>query len=297
MQVSNAKTMATFWPVHLSDLWALAKPKITFMAVLVALGGYLHGGHTVLSVDSVLIILAIGLLVSGSGALNMYLERELDKKMIRTAQRPLPAGRMHPWWAILCGGLWSLLALVMIWFLSGDLNAILGALALFTYVCLYTPLKQCSWWSLIVGSVPGAMPVVLGYVANSGLLDHKALALFLWAFLWQIPHFLAISLFRESDYVNAGLKVLSHEKSKDLAKWMVLATSWLLVLSTVFLFLSGVFNLWFSVLALVVGTHFLYLCHKGFYQDKLDLWAKRAFKASLIYQSLLFILVITAAFF
>lgn len=277
------------------DMVALTKPKITIMALLVALGGLLHAGPNISLMPALLSLLGIAFLVSGSSALNMYLERDLDRRMTRTRTRPLPAGRLDARWAIVVGFLSALGASLILWWSTNSLTLVAGLASLGLYVWCYTPLKQYSWTSLLVGSIPGAMPVMLGYIAISGMIDEKALALFLWAFLWQIPHFLAISLFREAEYTAAGFPVLSRAVGRDLTKQAIVLSSWLLVFSTLGLYWSKILNLWLSGFGLLVGAWFLYICHKGFFSMDANDWARRAFKASLVYQSILFVLIIIAA--
>lgn len=279
----------------LGDIVSLTKPKITLMAVLVAWAGVLHAGKDFAALQVALLLLGIGALVSGSSALNMYFERELDGKMARTKSRPLPAGRIDAWWAVLIGVLCSVAAGVLLSLASNVATVTLGLLSLVVYVFCYTPLKQKSWTALIVGSVPGAMPVALGYVALANRLDEKALALFLWAFLWQIPHFLAISIFREKEYSAAGFPLLSSKFGVTCAKWVLLATSWLLVLSTVALHYAGLMPLAYFWIAMVMGALFLAVCHVGAFSSNTFEWARRAFRASLLYQSALFMVLIVGA--
>jgi protoheme IX farnesyltransferase len=172
----------------------------------------------------------------------------------------------------------------------------LGLASLVLYVFCYTPLKQKTWMALIIGSIPGAMPVALGYISLANKVDVKVVALFFWAFLWQIPHFLAISLFREHEYTQAGFPVLSERWGIYVAKWVLLGTSWLLVASTFGLYLTGMISLMPLFLCLFLGVFFLVVCHRGSFSDSTDRWARRAFKASLVYQGLLFLVLIAAAF-
>jgi protoheme IX farnesyltransferase len=279
------------------DVIALTKPKITLMAVMVAAAGLLHApGHPSMATWPALAsLLGIAFLVSGSSAFNMYLERFSDKKMTRTKDRPLPAGRLGASWALAVGGVCVSGAALLLFFKSNMLTLALGLLSWVLYVWCYTPLKQKSWVSLLVGSLPGAMPVMLGYLSWSGAIDSKAIALFFWAFLWQIPHFLAISLFREDEYTKAGCPVLSAICGVTLTKKVLLLTSWLLVFSTFGLYASGIVSIELLGVSLLLGAWFLYTCHHGVHDENTHQWAKRAFKASLLYQSALFVVLIYAA--
>lgn len=277
------------------DIIALTKPKITLMTAVLAMAGLMHAQGPIHVPEALLSIVGIALLVSGGSALNMYLERELDKRMVRTKDRPLPAGRLAAFWAMITGWVCAFLALVFFYVTGNYLTLVLGVLAFYLYVFCYTPLKRRSWLALIVGSVPGAMPVVLGYTAITQALDAKACALFLWAFLWQIPHFLAISLFREREYTEAGFPVLSQVAHVNCAKYVLLFSSWLLVLSTASLYITGVIGEVNFFICLAMGAMFLWVCHKGAFSQPTDAWSKRAFKASLSYQGLLFVALIIGA--
>lgn len=279
----------------IGDIFALTKPKITLMALLVACAGLLHANVAIYNWNTWLALLGISALVSGSSALNMYIEREQDRKMLRTKDRPLPAGRINAWWAIAVGFFCALCATILLYASSNLLTLWLGIASLIVYVFCYTPLKQKTWLALIVGSFPGAMPVMLGYTALANAVDEKAIALFSWAFLWQIPHFLAISLFREQEYTAAGFPVLSARSSQSCAKIVLLLSSWLLVASTLGLYLSGIISFFNFVCCAALGVGFLVVCHRGAFSSDTHSWARRAFRASLIYQGLLFLALIIGA--
>lgn len=279
-----------------SDIISLTKPKITLMAVLVAAAGLMHAHQTFIAWQIFGSLLAIAALVSGSSSLNMFLEREQDKKMLRTMDRPLPAGRLHASWAILVGIFCSVIACFLLYTVSNLLTLILGVFSLIVYVFCYTPLKQKTWLSLIIGSIPGAMPVALGYISLANVVDIKAFSLFLWAFLWQIPHFLAISLFREQEYTNAGFPVLSANYGTICAKWVLLLSSWLLVFSTIGLYTSDIISKTSLIFCLMLGALFLIVCHRGAFGGDTHQWARRAFRASLFYQGILFCILIVQAF-
>lgn len=282
-------------PSFAGDIFALTKPKITLMAVLVAVAGLLHAEKAI-SWPSFLSMLGIAALVSGASSLNMYFERDLDQKMLRTKDRPLPARRIESYWAVVVGLAGFSLACFLLFTMSNPLTLVLGIVAMILYVFCYTPLKQRTWFSLIIGSIPGAMPVALGYISVANVIDARAWALFLWAFLWQIPHFLAISLFREDEYTKAGFPVLSVRFNTRVAKNTLLITSWLLVISTFGLYASGIIGLNPFILCLLLGGAFLIVCHQGAFTAPTHEWARRAFRASLFYQGLLFVILIASAF-
>ena len=139
---------------------------------------------------------------------NAYLEIDKDALMERTANRPLPAGRMHPDVALGYGLALSAAGLLLLALTANLLTALLGLLALIGYVLVYTPLKRITSLATVVGAVPGAIPPMMGWTAASGSLDAGAWALFGILFLWQLPHFLAIAWMYRDDYAQAGFPML-----------------------------------------------------------------------------------------
>lgn len=189
------------------DVVALSKPRIVLMSALMAgLGMFLAPASLSLGL-SVSALLGVSLAVAAANALNMYLERDLDRAMARTRNRPLPAGRMSPAVALQFGLLCALGSIMLLWTQVNPPTAILAAVATAFYVLLYTPLKRRTHLALYVGTLPGAAPPLLGWVAATGAIDPGALALFALMVVWQIPHFHAIALFRRSDYDNARLPI------------------------------------------------------------------------------------------
>ncbi|MEY4582899.1 MAG: hypothetical protein RL701_7602, partial [Pseudomonadota bacterium] len=155
------------------------------------------------------------LCVASANSLNCFIERESDKRMRRTSNRPLPAGRLDPSVARAFGVALGLISLPVLALGTNLITAVLGLIALVSYVGVYTPMKQRSPLALIVGAVPGALPPLMGYAAVSGELGAKGILLFALLFLWQIPHVIGLSAFRREDYVAAGIRVLPAVLDED----------------------------------------------------------------------------------
>jgi heme o synthase len=274
-----------------SDIVALTKPKITIMAVVVAAVGMLVPSKGVLSGDAILSLFGIAFLVSGSSALNMYWERETDGLMLRTRNRPLPAKRLHPYWALYLGFALSSAAVLLLLVCSNVLTAVLGFLSLVAYVLLYTPMKRISSLSLVVGAVPGAMPVLLGYTAVNNQVNIAGLALFGLAFFWQLPHFIAISIFRKEEYCRAGYPVVAYVTGDENAKYLIVASTTLLIASAYYVFHIGLGGKVYLVGSSFLGLWFLAESLMGLRKCDLKVWSKRVFWASLVYQFLLFLLL------
>lgn len=268
------------------DYLALAKPRITLMVLGTAgLGLYLApaapqsmGSGSVLG----LLLGTVGI-VAGANTLNMYLERDIDGRAARTRRRPLPAGRLAPAQALGFGLALALVSLPLLYLSANLLTAGLGALALLLYVAVYTPMKQISPGALVIGAVPGAIPPLMGWTAVTGRLDLGGLALFAILFLWQLPHFLAISLYRMTEYRQAGYKVTVNEHGMDTAKLQIVLYLFALCPVTLILVplgLGGTVYLW---TALVAGLLFIALGLLGLRRQAGSRWARSLFSGSLVY--------------
>ncbi|MEW6776952.1 MAG: heme o synthase [Bdellovibrionota bacterium] len=270
------------------DLWALTKPGVNLMALCTTAGGYwLAPGERDLAVLFA-VLLGTALAVGGASVLNMYLERDLDAHMTRTKKRPLPTGRIAPETALVFGLLLSVAGIPVLALLVNALTALVVSLALASYVLIYTPLKQKSSIALLVGAIPGAAPPLAGWTAATGRIDLPAVVLFAVLFFWQIPHFLAIALFRKEEYARAGLKLLPLDTNEKTTKFQIIL--WLVGLLAVSLLLYPleVAGVLYSVIAAILGGIFLVLGFLGFKKDAGIPWARRLFFYSLIYLLALF---------
>jgi protoheme IX farnesyltransferase len=194
---------------RLGDLIRLTKPRITLMVLVSSAAAYyVASGGRPDPLAMLAALLGIGLVAGGTSALNQLIERDIDARMERTRGRPLPTGRVTPPAAAAFSLTISLGGVAFLAFVVNPLTALLAAIALASYVLVYTPLKRVSSLSTLVGAVPGALPIMGGWTAATGELSAGAWALFGILFFWQLPHFLALAwLFRE-DYRRGGLRML-----------------------------------------------------------------------------------------
>ena len=196
-----------------ADFLALTKPRIVALVLVTVAAGFAAAPAGAVSSPVALLHTLIGaaLVAAGTNALNQVLERDIDALMKRTARRPLPSGRLRlneaAWFAWGAG----LVGIVYLAALVNPTTALLAAATLGIYVFMYTPLKRRSSISTLVGAVPGALPVLGGWAAAGAALDARALVLFWILFLWQLPHFLALSWLYRDDYARGGLRMLSVE--------------------------------------------------------------------------------------
>jgi heme o synthase len=203
-------TMTRFrWLSKAPDYWTLTKPEVNFLVVVSTLAGFYLASRGPLEWTRLLHTLLGTLLVaSGTGTLNQFIERQHDARMRRTANRPLPAGRLAASEALWFGILLSVAGGVDLALAVNALASILALAALGSYLLLYTPLKRRTPLCTLVGAFPGAMPPLIGWAAARGSLSPEAWVLYAILFLWQFPHFLAIAWMYREDYARAGLRML-----------------------------------------------------------------------------------------
>ncbi len=191
------------------DLLELTKPRITTMAVISVAAGYYVGARgPIVFLPATRVLLAATLLASGASALNQWFEAETDRLMARTANRPLPQGRLVPTPALLFGLVLAASGVALMYAAGGPLAASIGLITVLLYVGCYTPLKRVTPLCTVIGAVPGALPPLMGWAAGAGDLSAEAWLLFAILFLWQMPHFLAIAWMYRDDYARAGQPML-----------------------------------------------------------------------------------------
>ncbi len=270
------------------DLAALMKPNITLLVVITSAGGlWLAPGALPALPLAVALLGTLGVVV-GANTLNCYIERESDKQMARTKKRPLPAGRLSARGALLYGLTLAALSTLALWIWVNTTTALLALIAFVSYVWVYTPMKRLSPQAVTVGSLPGAMPPLMGWTAVTGSIDAPGLALFGVLFMWQIPHFIAIAFYRQREYERAGLKTMPAVYGHTSALWHSLAWSLALVAVSLTLEPLGVAGRLYTALAALLGLGFLGYSLVGFRAPQRSLWARRFFIYTLIYITLLF---------
>lgn len=275
-------------------LFALTKPRISLLSVATAAVGLaLAPGRAGLAL-ALTALAGTWLLVGSANTLNMYLEREVDGKMARTRRRPLPAGKLAPAIALWFGIGQAFVAVPLLTFGANGLTGLLGAIALVLYVLVYTPMKQRSIHALVVGAIPGAMPPLLGWTAQTGELTVAALALFGVIFFWQIPHFLAIAMYQREDYRAAGLKVLPVERGEASTRRAIVVTLVLQVLVTLALVPLGLGDRTYLVGAALLGALMLGWGVYGLARSSGNGWARGLFFVSIAYLPLLFGLLVAS---
>ncbi len=275
------------------DYIALTKPRITWLILMSTGVGYFFGASGVLHWPLLIhTLIGTGLIASGTAALNQWYERDADLLMRRTSARPLPSGKMTALNALRFG-----IALAVIGFaeLALEVNilaALLGAFTLGSYLFIYTPLKQRSHLSTVIGALPGAMPPLMGYAASHASLTPEAWTLFAILFIWQFPHFLAIAWMYREDYARAGILMLPVVEPDGMStgRQIILYASTLIPVS-LFPVLLGMSGRVYLVGALILGGWFLYTGVRVAF-DRTNVRARRVLLASIIYLPMIYGLMV-----
>jgi heme o synthase len=274
------------------DFKAITKAGLAISVVFSSIAGFLLGVPDILTLDwMILLKLAFGgyCMVGASNAYNQVIEKDLDALMDRTKNRPIPAGRMAPNVALVVASILTAIGIVLLYTINPK-TAMFGAISIFLYTSIYTPLKTMTPLSVFVGAIPGAIPFMLGWVAATGNFGIEAGTLFLIQFFWQFPHFWAIGWFLFEDYEKAGFFMLpTGKKDNGTALQIILYIVWLIIASllpslgyTGQLFISPVA----AILAFLLGLWILFYALK-LYKSRTAKAARTLMLVSVSYITLL----------
>jgi len=262
---------------RIRDYLELSKARIVAMVLITTAAGFFFGAP---HVDVVLLVNALigtALVAAGTNALNQYAERDHDAKMRRTAHRPLPDGRIKPRAALLFASAISIIGTAYLALFVNLLTALLGAITLITYIFIYTPLKRVSSACTLIGAIPGAVPPLMGWTAATGALTLGGWIAFAIVFLWQLPHFMAISWIYREDYGRAGFAMLSvrDENGSATARQALFYSLALLILSA--------FAFPHARVAAIIAAAMLVVASFAFLHHRTPRSARRLFMTSNVY--------------
>lgn len=241
---------------QLADLLTLTKPNIVVMCLTMTVAGMWLAPGRLDWFTALWTLLGTALAIGSANALNMYLERDIDALMTRTRHRPLPAGRLDPRTALLFGLLLGALSIALLAPLVNGITALLAGFAIVTYVLVYTPLKRRTHWAMPIGTIPGAMPPLLGWTAVTGSIELPGLVLFAILAFWQVPHYIAISIYRRSDYERGGIRALPIVRGERAARRQALAIAALLLPASLALVPLGVVGWAYLIPVAAAGLFF-----------------------------------------
>jgi protoheme IX farnesyltransferase len=285
-----ALSPALLSPSGLRDLVALTKPRVTSLVIATtATGVCLAPGHLG-ALKIAITLAATALVVGAANTLNCYFERDVDALMLRTRSRPLAARRLTPRTALWLGFGLAAIAVPALAIFLNPLTGLLAALALVSYVWIYTPLKRLTPKALVVGALPGAIPPLIGWTSVTGHIGLPGFLLFSVLFLWQLPHFLAITLYLHEDYGRGGLRVLPLVKGERTARRHLLYYTAALVPVTLLFTPMGVAGWGYLAAAALLGGAFLVVALRGLREEANAAppaarakWARGIFAYSIVY--------------
>jgi protoheme IX farnesyltransferase len=278
---------------RVSDYMALTKPRITLFVALSTAVGFVLGATGSLDLARLLhTVLATLVIAGGAAVLNQFLERDLDARMRRTKNRPLPAGRLQPEEAYVFGLLLSALGILYLGMVVNWLAGILAGLTSGIYLFLYTPLKQKTAHNTAVGAIAGALPPVGGWAAARGEVGAEAWVLFAIMFLWQFPHFFSIAWIYREDYVRGGHRMISVEDSGgDRISQQVVLYSLVLLPFSLLPALVWVSGTVYFIAAVVLGLGLLRFSF-SFARYRTEHDARRLLRATLVYLPTLWVMMV-----
>lgn len=271
----------------------LMKPNILTLVLVSTVLGYFLGGNGIDSWMRLgLVLIGTALTAGGAGALNHYLERDSDKLMERTKNRPLPAGIIPPPNALMFGIILVLVGTVLLVTKINLLTGFLSILTSFLYILVYTPVKKITWLNTSIGSIPGAIPPMGGWAAATGELETGAWILFAIMFLWQHPHFYAIAWICKEDYAKADFKMLPviEPDGKRTIRQIFWHLLLLIPVSIMPYFIGSSGNVY--LIGVVILTGLFFISAIPMYRDKSNNSARLLLRASVIYLPILLILII-----
>jgi len=278
-----APTQARF-----SDYVELTKPRLSLLSVLTALVGYFAARPAFDPLKVGLLAVGTSLAAGGVASLNQWMESDTDGRMVRTAQRPIPTGKIAGGSAFVLGWMMCIASLFLIFAQVGRLAALFTLLTIAFYLGWYTPAKKFSRWSTEIGAVAGAFPPLIGWSAAEGSVSALGWILFGILFFWQIPHFMAIAWTYRRDYsaVHFPMLPVRDESGGKVAAWAFVATLALVALSLL-PFALGLDSGWYAAAAGAVGAFFLWRAAQFLRASGRDAGARRLFLFSLAYLPLL----------
>ena len=277
-----------FTNIPISIIKEITKFRLTISVVFSSFISYLLGAAEVNYIQLFYLISGGILIVSSSNIFNQIIERDLDKLMKRTQNRPLPKNEITPIAALFLAIVTSVIGLILMYLINIKV-AILAALSIFLYTAVYTPMKLISPFSVFIGAIPGAFPFMIGWVAATNHIGIEALTLFLMQFFWQFPHFWSIGWSQNSDYEKAGFKMLpTGKKDKSTSAQILFYSIWAVLISIVPYFgITGELKLSIIgvLVVIILGSYLIYKSYILFLDGKNEN-AKKLMLTSVIYLTL-----------
>jgi len=295
---SNSLSEKMTFSTVFNDFKQLTKVGLSLSVVFSSLAGYLLAAEKI--EISTLALLAIGgyLMVGASNAFNQIIEKDTDALMKRTLNRPLPTGRMHVSMAMVIAISFTIVGLAILYSINPK-SALFGAISIFLYTSIYTPLKAVTPLAVFVGAIPGAIPFMLGWVAATNQFSIEPGMLFLIQFFWQFPHFWAIAWLQYDEYKKAGFNLMPMgQKNKKAVIQIIIYTCCLIIVSVIpVLKLTGSFYIYpiTAIILVALGSTMLYYAIK-LYKHQTNKEARQLMLSSVLYITLIQVIYVVDKF-
>ena len=289
-------TIAVAGGARVEDYFALLKPRVMSLVVFTAIIGLLLAPGGINPVVGVIAILCIAIGAGGSGALNMWYDADIDRVMSRTANRPIPSGRVTKDEALTLGLICSGFSVGILGLATNWVAAALLAFTIFFYAVIYTMwLKRSTPQNIVIGGAAGAFPPMIGWAAVTGDISLPSIVLFLIIFLWTPPHFWALALYKQGDYGAAGIPMLPNVAGEQATKVQILAYSVILVATSLAPSFIGMSGVLYTAVAAVTGASFVFLAWRLYRSTDASMKkiARSLFTYSLSYLFVIFLALIT----
>ncbi len=284
----NTVNSASFSTIF-TDFREITKARLAVSVVFSSIAGYFLGAYEINFLSVLLLAFGGYCMVGASNAYNQIIEKDLDTLMSRTKNRPIPSGRMTVNSALAVAIILTILGVVALYFLNPK-TAMFGAISIFLYTSVYTPLKTVTPLCVFVGAVPGAIPFMLGWVAATNEFGIEPGTLFMVQFFWQFPHFWALGWMLDEDYKKGGFKMLpTGKKDAGTALQIIMYTIWMIVISVVpVLGVTGRLQLSIpaAVIIFLIGTGMLFFALR-LYEKRDNSTARKLMLASVSYITLM----------
>ena len=285
------------YEARVSDYVALLKPRVMSLVVFTALVGLLLAPDGINPFVAAVAIVCIAVGAGASGALNMWYDSDIDAVMSRTANRPIPAGRMERDHALVLGLVLSAFSVALLGLATNWLAAGLLAFTIFFYAVVYSMwLKRSTPQNIVIGGAAGAFPPMIGWAAVTGSVSLESIVLFLIIFLWTPPHFWALALYKQGDYGAAGIPMLPNVAGEAVTKTQILIYAVVLVAATLVPSLIGFMGALYTITALATGAGFVWLAWALFRTTEtvaMKRAGRRLFTYSLSYLAIIFLALMT----
>lgn len=264
--------------------YSLVKPGVLYGNAITAVAGFLLASHGHIDWELfAALFFGSSLVIASACALNNYLDRDIDSIMERTKTRAVASGKVRGRNAVLFSAVLGVSGIVLLYLFTNMLVVIIGIIGFIDYVLFYGVLsKRMSIHGTLVGSISGAIPILAGYVAVTNSIDVGAVLVFLILFLWQMPEFYSISIYRRAEYEAAGVPVMSVVKGVQSTAVQIFVYTLAFVVCTLLLTMFGYTGYTYLALMLLLGLYWIRMSYRGLWVKNKEIWARQMFRFSLI---------------